>query len=49
MSAIKIRQLTKDEQWLGYQMHQFRELTRVKMRIVVQTQKGDRLLHHLRQ
>jgi len=37
------RQLTKHLRWLGDKMRQFRELTRVKMRIVVQKQKGESL------
>jgi hypothetical protein len=37
------RQLTKHLRWLGDKMRQFRELTRVKMRIVMQKQKGESL------
>jgi hypothetical protein len=35
--------LTKHLRWLGDKMRQLRELTRVKMRIVVQKQKGESL------
>jgi hypothetical protein len=53
-SAWKIgrstNQLTKHLRWLGDKMRQFRELTRVKMRIFMKKQQeGNRLLHNLPQ